>query len=396
MRSMLTFIALVACDPNLTAPEPQRGPPLDLDCTLFAPASPFRCTVTGATPGQTVYLAGGTPGRTCPPALGGACLQLRAPVVLGAAVADSAGVATFLRTLPATVPQGLTLAAQAAVLGPAAVSPAHQGTVYPALWLDGGAGQAEACLLAGDGLPRCFGANPATPPPGVHFTALDYGQAFTACGVEAGTGEIVCWGGTSSVHTGIPTGPFVDVDLGNDHACATAATGGVTCWGWSCSSWVPPGWTTVNLSATVDGTCGLDAAGAMSCYGLACSSYRFPATPGTFTDVAVSSGGVTGLRADGNLQFFGRVGLPTPNPGSPPAGTFTHVAAGWSAACALDAAGAPTCWGPFTSGWTLPPGPFERLIVHNEGACGWSARGPAQCWGAWQSSPAPVDLPPSL
>lgn len=401
MRRATPLLLLFACEiepsQDLLA-ESAMPPPLNLTCTLLAPGSPFRCTVTGADPGQVIRLVAGRAGSACPPLLGGQCVSMRSPLVLGSDAADATGQVVFTRTAPSTVVPGGVMVMQAVALSPTvSLSNAHQATVYTALWLDGDAGQLTACMLAGDGLPRCFGGVTPAPPAGARLDTVSVGEGGGFCGIQAGTGSPRCWGSGSMVGSE-PTGVFDDVEVGNDHACATRAGGQMECWGSSCAHPPPSGYPAIEAaSAHLDGTCTLDSLGTLRCFGLYCfpASSRWPATPGTFTEVATSSTCAYGLDVNGGVVRFPRQGISSVYPGTPPTGAFTHLAAGLQDACVLDAAGEATCWGRWLSAVTPADGPFERLLVSNEGACGWSEHGPLRCWGAWYGT-QPPDLPPSL
>lgn len=76
-------------------------------------------TITGALPGETIYLTRSTAGSTtnagpCPPALGGVCVDLDSPVTLWQTLtADPNGDAVYSLTLPGTVSPGVTIWTQA-------------------------------------------------------------------------------------------------------------------------------------------------------------------------------------------------------------------------------------------------------------------------------------------
>jgi hypothetical protein len=122
--------ALVACegepaeawdqDEISSLPTDQAGPPLGLTqpgALLTGTEIGFR--VTGATPGARVFLAGASqqgPGP-CPPVLGGTCLDLASPFLLGSAVADGTGLARIAATLPHELADGLTIYFQAVEAG---------------------------------------------------------------------------------------------------------------------------------------------------------------------------------------------------------------------------------------------------------------------------------------
>lgn len=83
----------------------------------FVAGQPVEVQVTGANPGENViFVRGAGPGLFCPPALGGACLELAAPTILAQVRADASGTASYRATLPTTMPSGVRIAIQAAVV----------------------------------------------------------------------------------------------------------------------------------------------------------------------------------------------------------------------------------------------------------------------------------------
>ena len=69
--------------------------------------------------------------------------------------------------------------------------------------------------------------------------------------------------------------------------------------------------------------------------------------------------------------------------GSPPAGSFAHVALGTTHACAIHADGTLACWGQDTVGETRPPsGHFTAVAVGEGFSCAVRDDGELVCWGA--------------
>lgn len=133
----LPLLLIVACAPEDTASPwgpassfadvlPSDGPltppgvPPVLSVTPLPLGRPATWTVTDLDPNEWVYVGrsvatGGA--RACPPALGGACLDLRGNVEIHARVrANAAGVATFTTNVPDTAPAGLVVRFQAAAI----------------------------------------------------------------------------------------------------------------------------------------------------------------------------------------------------------------------------------------------------------------------------------------
>lgn len=99
--------------------------PLTLSVPALTAGAMVTASVTGATPGQPVWLGAsgvGNAGGACPAFLAGSCIDLQAPVrVLGMAHADATGAAYFTFTVPATL-AGMTGWFQAVAATPAGLS----------------------------------------------------------------------------------------------------------------------------------------------------------------------------------------------------------------------------------------------------------------------------------
>lgn len=68
-------------------------------------------------------------------------------------------------------------------------------------------------------------------PPDIEFSEIHLGQEF-GCGLEHGTGRIVCWGADLFNVAGFePEGEFVDLASGLTHACAVDTAQRLVCWG---------------------------------------------------------------------------------------------------------------------------------------------------------------------
>ena len=92
--------------------------------------------------------------------------------------------------------------------------------------------------------------------------------------------------------------------------------------------------------------CAVRAGGTVACWGRNLYGESTPPA-GTFTEIAASVLHTCGLKTDGTLACWG-----SNNYGqrSPPAGTFTQVAAGGHHTCAAKTEGAFVCWGDNTFG----------------------------------------------
>lgn len=121
--SILAVLLLAACGvedatsgPSEALVTDQAAPPSGGILTTSAAIAgrPLRLRSVGHPSTSTVYFARGGAGSTCPPALGGQCLDLASPTVLGSDPSDAMRTAQIQLNLPASVPVGLTTLVQAA------------------------------------------------------------------------------------------------------------------------------------------------------------------------------------------------------------------------------------------------------------------------------------------
>jgi hypothetical protein len=95
---------------------PGEDNPMLLWTSGIVPGTTFTINARGAAPGDRVYFArasGSGPGP-CPALLGGLCLDLGTPILMGAADANSSGVASLSVNVPASTPPSVDVYFQAA------------------------------------------------------------------------------------------------------------------------------------------------------------------------------------------------------------------------------------------------------------------------------------------
>ena len=138
------------------------------------------------------------------------------------------------------------------------------------------------------------------PPAGV-FTAISVGDQL-ACAVRA-DGALLCWTNSGETPDAAPSGTFVDVSLDkeNDGACAVGTDGHVVFWSFA----VPPQISDGPMQIVQQGgeVCVLDKTGMVQCV----SGYvaTIPLPTGPFTEIAIGSAHVYGLRSDGHVTCTG-------------------------------------------------------------------------------------------
>ncbi|MBJ92940.1 MAG: hypothetical protein CMP23_00545 [Rickettsiales bacterium] len=219
------------------------------------------------------------------------------------------------------------------------------------------AGRYHGCAVRQDGLVACWGVDDSS--------AMDSGQVTGSMQPQYGAGEVVageffgcilkydtasvhCWGHDDDQQvSGIPLGTFIQVSAGTRHVCGVRSNGRLECWG-AALSWneQPPSGIALEVASGEDFSCARMEDTSLVCWNMP-----------------------TGVQ--------------------PPAGTgWTQIAAGGGHACALDGAGAVSCWGDDSLGQgqsgvdALGGLAFEQLSAGQQHSCGVErGTGFAHCWG---------------
>jgi hypothetical protein len=223
----------------------------------------------------------------------------------------------------------------------------------------------------------------ATPPDAVNgvsgtATHIAAGNAHS-CAIQAGTGNVVCWGHGSSPPRAVNgyDGTATDISLGYEHGCAIqAGTGIVVCWGYY--GWdrygreTPPdsvngvSGTATDIAAGEDHSCAIQAGtDIVVCWGY---DHNGEATPpravngvsGTATDVVAAFHHSCSIQAGtGNVvcwgsDFYGEAKPPRAVNGV--SGTATDISAGGVHSCAIQTGtDNAVCWGRDRDGQAMPP-----------------------------------------
>lgn len=204
-----------------------------------------------------------------------------------------------------------------------------------------------------------------------------------------------------------PAGPPVQVDCGDYTTCAIVEGGVVRCWGRDKAGELGDGRggdrgksvivrgvenaTAVALASQF--VCALGADKKVKCWGSGrIANDGKPRDHAKATDVVgvegaeelVASGAIACARTPTAITCWG---TDPASIGTPPTGTFSQVAAGFTHGCALDKKGAVTCWG--TGDWQAPKGSFAKppisgatyLATGDRHACVVTKDKKVQCWG---------------
>ena len=212
--------------------------------------------------------------------------------------------------------------------------------------VSGGAG--NGCMLGTCGDVECWGIDEMVAvPTGVRFSRIAAGFDF-ACGIDAASRAIRCWGRNDSGQLDAPTGAFTEIGAGAYHACAVASDGTLRCWGAGSSSGPPDA--------------GLDGGNMNAVY-----AGQAIAPAGTFRFVAGGYANTCAIHTDGTVACWG-AGTSNSNctPAAvecgesiPPSGAFQEVRPGYTNTCGLRTDGGLSCWGSNTGGRSTPPADFQ-------------------------------------
>ena len=252
-----------------------------------------------------------------------------------------------------------------------------------------------SALQATGAPPRAGQTGRALVTPADHFTSISSGGS-TTCGIQTGSGMVVCWGGDQDGTAESPKGAFGEVAQGGGQGCAIKAppgsAGPVVCWG--VDTMVVHG--RFKQISDAGSLCGIKAGGqAIICWWDEGGRLQIRQRLGSFVQVSASPwflGGACGVgRVDGVAGSLRCWGDSAAFDAHVPTGHFLQVSVGGYVgqfACALRTNRTVVCWGNDSNGQTKPPGgPFTQVSSGGETACGLRPNGAAVCWGGQPTAP---------
>jgi hypothetical protein len=241
-------------------------------------------------------------------------------------------------------------------------------------------------------------------PDGVAFTfsrrgsnAMDYPSHSIACHAKAAAPACStcavphpCSYGYTEVE-GVCTRPpapvkqprvFTDITAAPYSTCALDKNGKATCWGAN-NSFVRPE-TFKQVVAGEKYHCGITTTDELSCWESYGAHVNWNTLPyDAFSKLAIGTSHACALRkSNGTARCWGSI-----DQALVPAGAFVDIVAAADHTCALDAAGAITCWGQdYRMGGATPPaGTFKKLSGSPFLFCGLRDTGALVCWGSYVS-----------
>lgn len=262
-------------------------------------------------------------------------------------------------------------------------------------WL--AAGGNHTCALTGGSL-ACFGRNglgESDPPAGTTYTFVTSSSQFNCALDDAG--KATCWGTSGEGRLDAPQDVvFVDVDAGPGHACGIVDDGSLRCWGRDAlSAHRPPPGTWIDVDVGNDTSCALDTSGLPICWG-SLDALESDAPTGVYDRIELGTSEACALTPDGDLSCWGGAAIAFDAPTNE---TFASVSLGDSAACGIRADdGSVLCWGGAGPGFGsevvsgVPAGLVATQVVVGTGhACAIDAAGALTCWGddAYGAATAP-------
>lgn len=209
-------------------------------------------------------------------------------------------------------------------------------------------GYSHACGIRSDDTLACWGANDlgeADAPSG-KFQRVSSG-GFASCALPVGEGKARCWGSTFSSILQVPSDTFVDLSVGDEHACGLRTSGTIACWGENGDLLAAPEGKYKRIYAGSVHSCALRTSDSTAvCWGKSDPELDRgqldPINDTAYVDLALGLFYSCGLRSDGGVECWGEdLGDATAAKDGP----FVAIDAGQYTTCGLHPNGRLECWG---------------------------------------------------
>lgn len=200
-----------------------------------------------------------------------------------------------------------------------------------------------------------------------------------ACALQA-DGIVHCWGGNDQGQLDVPDGAkYQQITSGWRFSCGLRITGGIDCWGRdNYEQATPPAGQFHSIDAGWDHACAIGGDGAV-CWGREVDGRSSPPPEIDFASIGAGAEHSCGLTHDGNLVCWGKNDN---GRAANHAGPFQGLAVGIAHTCALDHEGLVLCQGDQTFGRSDPPPTvYRQIAAGSELTCGLTPSGGIQCWG---------------
>ena len=201
-----------------------------------------------------------------------------------------------------------------------------------------------------------------------------------ACALQA-DGIVHCWGGNDQGQLDVPDGiRFQQITSGWRFSCGLRTAGGIACWGRNnYEQATPPAGPFLSIDAGWDHACAIGHDSTV-CWGRDADGRSSPPPETRFASIGAGAEHTCGLTHQGSLVCWGKNDN---GRASQRDGPFQHLAVGIAHTCALDRDGRAFCQGDRAFGQSdPPPTEYRQIAAGSELTCGLTASGSIQCWGS--------------
>ena len=249
-----------------------------------------------------------------------------------------------------------------------------QCTASPTDGTDTGSPRTSASVIIGNTPPTVTSVN-ITPSPATQGQPLTCDYTLDDADGDSIEAEI------SWTVNGVDIPSFVEIAVGESHACVLAASGEVNCWGTDTSGQgSPPSDLFSTIDAESDLTCGVTVSGTVQCWGDdGYDRVTEVPTSNDFVSVNVGSRTVCGVTTTNEAVCWGD---DHSGQAIPLNGTYHRVTTNTHVSCGVTTQGDGRCWGSNGYGQLdIPSVGFQSIDVAHYHACGITDTGAPTCWG---------------